>query len=89
MNLIQQIIKDISNIYLNNKEDIFYKGIIIKIMINKDNINKDINFLDNLNTSNKKEIRKFQDILIENTHIYILLFLIFLIIMIKLIINIY
>lgn len=58
-------------------------------MIIKDNINKDINFLDNLNTSNKKEIRKFQDILIENTHIYILLFLIFLIIMIKLIINIY
>ena len=58
-------------------------------MIIKDNINKGINFLDNLNTSNKKEIRKFQDILIENTHIYILLFLIFLIIMIKLIINIY
>jgi hypothetical protein len=75
LNLIQQIIKDISNIYLNNKEDIFYKGIIIKIMINKDNINKDINFLDNLNTYNKKEIRKFQDILNENSaYLYITFF---------------
>lgn len=44
-------------------------------MINKDNINKDINFLDNLNTYNKKEIRKFQDILNENSaYLYITFF---------------
>ena len=47
-------------------------------MIIKDNINKDINFLDNLNTYNKKEIRKFQDILNENsTYLYITFFNIF------------
>lgn len=47
-------------------------------MIIKNNINKDINILDNLNTSNKKEIRKFQDILNENsTYLYITFFNIF------------